>query len=780
MKFIISTVLLFLSFSVELNAQREANNWYFGANAGLSFTNGSPVAQPNGQLVTDEGCAAISNGAGDLLFYTDGITVWDKTHNVMQNGTDLLGDSSSTQSAIIIPKPSSSSVYYIFTVDDKAGNNGLNYSEVDINLNGGNGAVTANKNINLLARTTEKISAISNANETDYWVMAHGWENAEFHAFNVTSFGVNVTPVTTSIGRPHIDFTANTIGYMKFSPNGERLALANSFNDSFVEVFNFNSSTGVLTNPLVLENIFYDDVGAYGIEFSPNSQILYVSDVDLNLDLSKIHQFDITLNTATTILNSDTIIFQGSLEVGALQLAIDRKIYVAINFGNNLGVIQSPNTLGNGANYLANGVALNSGVSSLGLPPFVQSFFFEDVTVENTCLGDTTQFLINSSESIGSITWDFGDGNTSTIENPTHQYLASGSYAVTLTIVSGTTTRVVTTTVVISDVPILQTLSNYQVCDDESNDGIEFFDLMLMNSQIIAGQIGAYNITYYHSSSDAISKSNPIVGLYENQTITEEIFYRIENATNTDCFQVSSFFIEVLEKPELTMEDRWFICTDDSAKLIADSGYDEYLWSNGEMTQEITVQSGGVYDITVTRYYSTSPIVACSTTKSIEVSESNEAVLINVNTVDWSDNENTITVFVEGIGDYEFSLDGINYQDSNVFYNVVSKEHVVYISDKNGCGVIKEEVFLMFYPFYFTPNADSYNDYWQIKFSETEPDMSIYIYDRFGKLLKQISPTTKGWDGTYNGVPMPTNDYWFVVKRPKSGKEYKGHFTLKR
>jgi hypothetical protein len=153
MKNILIICLLFST--VIAFSQKETNNWYFGENAGVSFSSGSPVALTNGALVTREGCAAISDKNGNLLFYTDGVTVYNKNHSIMQNGTDLKGHSSSTHSAIIVPNPSDTRVYYIFTVDAQGGANGLQYSVVNITLDGGLGGVTSKNNL-IVTPTTEK------------------------------------------------------------------------------------------------------------------------------------------------------------------------------------------------------------------------------------------------------------------------------------------------------------------------------------------------------------------------------------------------------------------------------------------------------------------------------------------------------------------------------------------------------------------------------------------------------------------------------------------------
>lgn len=165
--------------------------------------------------------------------------------------------------------------------------------------------------------------------------------------------------------------------------------------------------------------------------------------------------------------------------------------------------------------------------------------------------------------------------------------------------------------------------------------------------------------------------------------------------------------------------------------------------------------------------------------QTVTVVQSNIAIITNIETVDWSQSNNKIIITVTGNGNYEYSVDGFDYQDSNQFTNFDAGEFLVYVKDKNGCGIVTQEVYLMYYPLFFTPNNDGYNDTWQLLGSKNEPSNKIYIYDRYGKLLKQLSPTDIGWDGTFNGNALPTSDYWFLLER-QNGKQHQGHFTLKR
>ena len=207
-------------------SQKEAANWYFGDFSGLDFNTGSPVVLTDGQISTFEGCATISDYQGNLLFYTDGNTVWDNSHNIMSNGTGLLGDSSSSQSAIIVPRPNNPDEYYIFTVDANPNGtdtgNGINYSIVDMSLNGGLGDVTI-KNSNILNWAFEKITAIKHDNNNSFWVIT--FRRDEFYAWHITASGVD-PPIITNIG---ISNTSASRGYLKTSVDGSLIVSANLF-----------------------------------------------------------------------------------------------------------------------------------------------------------------------------------------------------------------------------------------------------------------------------------------------------------------------------------------------------------------------------------------------------------------------------------------------------------------------------------------------------------------------------------------------------------------------
>jgi len=461
-----------------LSAQKEAAHWFFGEFAGLDFNNGNPIGQ-TGMLETREGCASISDRKGNLLFYTDGSTLFDRRHEIMPNGTELLGNNSSTQSAIIVPKPKSNSIYYVFTVDSaelsdaSEINHGLNYTIIDMNLNNGYGdVVVSSKNKHLITynvnddehvkwKCSEKISAVLDENEEFYWIVTHFIDT--FYAFRVDETGVIEEPVKTKtndvinpveffeIGS-HVS-NISALGYLKISPNGKKLAIAHSSTlDSKLSgkafLYDFNNSSGKVSTDgkILLENAF-----PYGLEFSPKSKKLYVTsnkfipirDKDRPADLtykfenSSLYQYN--LQNADVKSSRELINQSSKILAGALQLGIDGKIYrakydiVARTGLSNLAAINKPELSGDNCDYLDNAVSLMPDTfSRYGLPPFVASIFKFTFDYEFTCLGDETHFFVPNEDSYDAI-WDFGDDTpTSAEKEPYHDFENPGTYTVKL------------------------------------------------------------------------------------------------------------------------------------------------------------------------------------------------------------------------------------------------------------------------------------------------------------------------------------------------------------
>lgn len=399
-------------FCTNLSAQREADNWLFGRNCALRFENNLPVANTNGALNTEEGCAVISDKNGNLLFYTDGIKVWNKNHQVMPNGSDLKGDPSSTQSGVAIPRPGATNQYYLFSVPATASAPGICYSLVDMTLDSGKGDVVSSEKNQLLAETcTEKLTAVLHRNGKDFWVIAHGWKSNAFFAWLVTANGVVREPVVSKIGVVHEGGVLNTQGYMKVNPDGTNIALALEEQD-LIELFDFDNSSGEVSKPISLK--MPEKSYVYGIEFSPNGSVLYASAAGTG----QIVQFNLQLATTEQIQASKTIVGKSPNGewVGALQLASNGIIYYPIYGTTFMGSILHPNKVGLDCSVKNNTVDLLGKMTSLGLPTFTQSFF-ERTETKTFSYFDATKVKKGDKMVLKNIQFDFAKSTLKPISN---------------------------------------------------------------------------------------------------------------------------------------------------------------------------------------------------------------------------------------------------------------------------------------------------------------------------------------------------------------------------
>ncbi|REE07859.1 gliding motility-associated-like protein [Winogradskyella pacifica] len=330
-----------------------------------------------------------------------------------------------------------------------------------------------------------------------------------------------------------------------------------------------------------------------------------------------------------------------------------------------------------------------------------------------------------------------------------------------------------------SVVPAIGNITDMVICDDESNDGFEAFSLETKDDEVLNGlPSDTYVASYHLSYNDAVENSNALSSPYINIVNSQTIYARLSFQNYLNCYDIGAFDLVVKSVPDFTgIENEYYLCKGDEDLVIsAGDGLDYYFWSTGARTTSVTISEPGQYTITAIRDYAN---LSCEISKTFIVYESSLAYQIEVIVSDGSLTANTIEIIAEGIGDYEYSIDGINYQDSNMFYDLTERDYVIYIRDKNGCGVATHELFLLRYPKFFTPNQDAKNDFWQLYNSYQEPGNIVSIFNRYGKLLLRLDPMTRGWDGTFNGVKMPSDDYWFVLKR-QNGETFSGHFSLVR
>ncbi|RYZ32198.1 MAG: T9SS type B sorting domain-containing protein, partial [Sphingobacteriales bacterium] len=324
--------------------------------------------------------------------------------------------------------------------------------------------------------------------------------------------------------------------------------------------------------------------------------------------------------------------------------------------------------------------------------------------------------------------------------------------------------------VTIVDTPVAHAVTPAMttVCDEDgTNDGITSFDLTQLTATVLGSQTGAeFSAIYYASAADANAGTNPITS-----TTSASAFVRVSNSLAPLCFDVRPISIHVNRLPEPTPQDGIMCFNTQTNTLISPytvysglgAGY-TFQWRNEAGTivgtaTSYTVTTPGVYTITATR-----TSTGCSSVPvPVTVSPSEPAVITYSITDDFAD-EQSVTVIATGTGDYEYQLDFGTFQDSNIFDNVASGIHTVTVRDKNGCGLATTSALVVNYPHYFTPNGDGVHDTWNIKDLSQQPDSKITIFDRYGKIITQITPAGQGWDGTLHGASLPSTDYWFVVE----------------
>ncbi|MEI6021048.1 MAG: hypothetical protein WCR21_07955, partial [Bacteroidota bacterium] len=366
--FLISAFCLTIVF---YNSQNETNNWYFGNKAALSFSVSPPVAMANSSMTSGEACASISDASGNLLFYSNGVNVWNNSHTIMANGSGILGNASSTQGACILKSPTGNSIYYLFTLDQLGQSNGLRYSIIDMSLSAGQGSVTSKNNL-IYTPSCEKIAAVKHCNGHDIWIVTHEFNSANFRSYLLDNSGLGSNPIISNIG-PIIANPNASAGYLKASPNGRKLAMVvpgNAAPNGSVVTFDFDNTNGVVSNLLTL----FTSEFIYGCEFSPDGTKLYASDFGLN----QISQWNLCAGSNNAIVNSIYTVSTGTQATTqapyALQLAKDGKIYFIHGPTSLLGVLNNPNNIGAAINISLSSISIAPNTSMLGLPTFLNNY----------------------------------------------------------------------------------------------------------------------------------------------------------------------------------------------------------------------------------------------------------------------------------------------------------------------------------------------------------------------------------------------------------------------
>ncbi|TGD58083.1 T9SS type B sorting domain-containing protein [Flavobacterium humi] len=541
---------------------------------------------------------------------------------------------------------------------------------------------------------------------------------------------------------------------------------------------------------------------------------------------------DIAINRRDGIATFDFAVAETDPVNGILQqLPPPASNYVIKYYKNETDALAIQNEITNISNYRNNCTGCQNqqdiwvrvenviGEGCFGLGPFIKLAVealpkANPVTIQNQCDDDhdgiltfntaTLEATLLGSQSLANVSVTYFDQANNPLPSPFPATFTTATQTIKARLTNNTPQAcydetAITFTVDATPQAFAPTTLIATVCDDEADpvlqNGSYPFATATMESEIINGQTGV-TITYIDASGNPLTDAvgnlivSPFPAVFMSPTQTIRAIVR--SNTNSNCTASIAIPFVVNPVPNIKLLDDKIICTNiPSFSVTIDAGLLDpnsqnnynYNWSlDGGATPAVTtysqvVSTTGVYTVEVE-----DKITGCSRTRTITVAQSDVATILPADIEDLVD-ENTVTINISGPGDYWYSLDEEfgPFQQSNIFTEVIAGIHTVYVKDINGCGTVSKEIYVLGTPKFFTPNGDGIHDFWNVQgiSAQSNANTVIYIFNRFGKLLKQITPLGAGWDGTFNGIQMPADDYWFTVTF-ENGRTAKGHFALKR
>lgn len=814
-----SVLALFLLFSyLSSKAQKEPSIWLFGDHNGIDFRSGSPVAisNPNTSFHGAEvrGVATVTDANGNLLFYAENETIYNRNHDTMQNGAKMNSVWCATQTGLTVRAIHDTTLYYIFTTNlyeingQSYSQPDLWYSVIDMKADGGLGAVIT-KNVFLFDNPTTQLCAIRHCNERDIWVVTHELESDEYLAFLVTPAGVSATPVVSKTGRhvPTITLAqANQFGYIKGSPNGKKIAA--SWTALGADVSDFDNSTGRVSNTLNL-NLMNSGIlrHAQGVEFSPNSSVLYANYHDNSTNI--LYQYNLNAGSIAAIRSSrvklEDTYFHGMF--GGMQRGPDNKIYVA-DYGQPwVSIIHNPDVVGTGCNYVLQGLALN-GRSSHNFPAYMESKYFPEsptFTFSSACPPERVTFDYNKPDNVVSVKWDFddpssGSANTSTALNPVHEFTTSGTYRVKLIRFLACNTDTLEEEVSITKLSVdlgndtalctnagfLLQPSTATTFDYLWQDGSTGPTLMAESSGLywlqitdpISGCSKRDSITLTIEAqpqftfgpdkqvcaTEAVLEAPVTAATYlwstgstdEDITVSSSGLYWLQ-VNNGQCFYRDS--VEVtFGALSLNLGADTTICETESLVLDAGNQFLDYTWQDGSKNNSITVSTSGLYSVTVSNG-------TCTTTDAVEV-KFNKKPEINLGADKEICGNEVVTLGSNLQNNYSYVWE----DGSSSPVRTVDRPGTFRLTATNECGSASDDIIVrtggcaLGVPNAFSPNADGKNDVFSLSKTISLSSFIMQVYNRWGQKIFESRDQSKGWDGTFAGKRSEVGHYAYVIQ----------------
>jgi hypothetical protein len=701
----------------------------------------SPMVQHYG---TAEGSASICDVEGNLLFYTNGVSIWHRNHRFMRHGFNVLGlplipEGNSTTQDLIIPIPRSPRFYLVVT----PGWQGLPllYAVVDMFAHDGLGDVISKGHV-LMEKPTEKLATIKSKNGDALWLLTHELGTNAFMAFRVTETGIDHNPVTTKIGTVHDGRNSeNAIGYMAASHDGKTIAVAVSGDMGLLELFDFDNETGIVSNPRVLQ--LDKNIGSYGVVFSPDNSKLYQG----QMKTRNLVQYDLHAGDVAAIKASAIVLGQGR---GGLQVGPDQRIYVA---GTNevdrtdLGIVERPNERGTNAGFVRFGINLLGRRYVIGLPQMIYDPIEPDFFYNGTCIGDLTAFRLVNDKNVVSILWDFGDplssDNSSTESNPRHQFSAAGEFEVTCHV----------------------TLTNGDVHSYKQLVSIFSRPEVTMRDDTVVCQGARFRISpKVDASAQYFSWSNGS----STRTLesTQSGKFKL-TASNFYCSTTDSITVIPLLPPKEILVRDTVICDDEVLHLEVPEDNAEFIWSNDITGRKNAITDAGPYSVTATNIcgetrtdfdVSIFPQIQTDLPEAVYLCAGDTVVIDaedeNASAYLWNDGSDKPFLKVKTIGAYSVT--------------VISRCQSIHQE-----GVAKYPVDEgTFLPNVITPNDDLLNDTFVLDDAFTTP--TVTIYNRWGNELAHYEDYANTWPVS----DVPFGVYYYRATDSCSKKSFTGEIHV--
>jgi len=751
-------VILTILFAFNLMAQKEYNIWYFGNYAGLDFNTCPPSTITNSKMYTSEASTSVCDSAGNLLFYTNGDTIWNRKHQLMQNWESLEPYAyhlSAVQGCLILPVPGNNHLYYLFLavpqeafLPNSKGDSMVHYWVIDMNGDGGYGAVTI-KDKKLILGREETLAVTKHANGLDYWVCAShlGQSYQNLNCIRTTNGIFSTPPIKHQLEKAYNPNPYN----IKFSPDsriiytGLSMKKVNNVNKRSVNFYRFDNATGQISQRINIPNI-----SGAALEFSSSSNFFYTTFDSVNNTF--IMQYDITIWDSASIVSSKKVIYSypnnaqsGYKFITDFQLGPDGKIYCFYKTFTNpnikLSVINYPNVKGIGSKFSEMNIDLK-GRNVIFTGPYYPSFIFKHKitpTMRDSiiCKGDSILLSYNA-YCVDSIRWSTGNfGDKLWVKK-------TGKYSV----------------IVFGKGDILYDTINVTVGPK--------FKVYIGNDTTFCGQF-----SHLIKASSGFAKYNWNTGSTAMQiTVNSKGIYSVKVLDSNTCPSGDTIAIDQIKKPIIklsydSINCKYVFLSTDTIKGLS------YLWSTSETSNNIKVDKKGWYSLKAIGPF-------CSNQDSIQVNQLSQPE-VNLG-IDTSLCNYDLYLSTKEQGSYLWSTGetrpSIIVNEPSTYWLTISRNNC---SASDTINVKLCEDMLYYIPSIFTPNGDNTNDVFKV-YGSNISFVEMEIYNRWGEKLLETSGKDANWDGFYKNELCMESVYFYKVKikgkKAGSVKYLKGSITL--